>query len=258
MLLLWRICRLLWRFRQSQCLLLLRRPSGAPRRRPGHGAGLVRILHYSGAVEVTRSLNVHRITDTWMRPVRRIFFATVCGLATLLAPNLAQADPLRADLDGDGIRDRIESGRDSHELSVRLSRTHQWQRLPAHNLIVKFLVTDVDHDGDPDLVATTRQFGLHVWINKGRGLFETRSHHAAPRRTRLALHHSKPGVRNVRATRFDDSTLNDSNRLFVAKSAPARTHLVILGETSLSADTTLTMCSCRRRAPRGPPTLLVS
>jgi hypothetical protein len=211
-------------------------------------------------------LNGHRIRAR-IRPVlinvpiltvRRLILATLCGLATLLVPDLAHADSLRADLDGDGIHDRIEYRRGSRELAIRFSATRRWQRLQTNDLIIRFVVTDVDRDGDPDLVVSTGQSGLRVWINKGRGLFAARSGHLHSRHARLARHPPRPGVRGVQTVRLDDSALNDSNRLLITWCAPARARLIVVGEAPVRADATLLDFTHRRRPPRGPPTLLVS
>lgn len=190
--------------------------------RPKHSFALVRILHYSDVVEVARSVKGHSIIDTSVLSVRRLIFATLCALAALLLPSLAQADTRHT---GD--------------------------------VIVRFVVTDIDRDGDPDLVATTGHARLHVWINHGRGLFAAASGRFHSGHTRL-VHHPKPGVRGVQPVRLDDSTLNDSNRLLIAGSAPATAHLVLVGETPDVADAPFTNLTCRRRPPRGPPPLLVS
>ena len=208
-------------------------------------------------VEVARSLNAHNIRPI-LTMIRRLILTTLCGLAALLAPNLAQADSLRADLDGDGIHDRIEFRDGSRELAIRFSATRRWQRLHANDQIVRFEVADVDRDGDPDLVANTRQFGLQIWINKGRGLFAASSGHGRSRHARLALHPSRPGVQGVGTVRLDDSTLNDSNRLLIVGSAPARAPLAVAGETPILAEAAFSDSPYRRRLSRGPPALLVS
>jgi hypothetical protein len=138
-------------------------------------------LHYSDVVEVARSLNAHRITP--IRTIRRLILATLCGLAALLVPSLAQADSLRADLE--------------------------------------------------------------------RG-------HGRSRHTRLALHDSRPGVYGVVTVRLDDSTLNDSNRLLIVGSAPARARLAVVGKTPVLAEAAFTEYPYRRRPSRGPPPLLAS
>jgi len=115
--------------------------------------------------------------------IRRLILATLCGLAALLVPNLAQADSPRADL---------ESG------------------------------------------------------------------HGRSRHTRLALHPSRPVVYGVVTVALDDSSLNDSNRLLIVGSAPARARLAVVGETPILAEAAFTDLPYRRRPSRGPPTLLIS
>lgn len=107
---------------------------------------LVRILHYIGAVEVIRSLNDHNTIPTSKRTPRRLVLATFCGLAALLTSSLAQADPRR----GDGVHDRIEFRRGFHELTVRLSRTHRWQRFASRDLMVRFVL----HHAKPAIHST--------------------------------------------------------------------------------------------------------
>jgi hypothetical protein len=203
-------------------------------------------------------LNGHSIFNMSTVAVRRIILAALCGVAALLVPGTAQADSLRADLDGDGIRDRIEFGCGSRELAIHLSATRRWQRLQSRDLIVRFVVADIDHDGDPDLVANTQRSGLRIWINKGRGLFAARSRHVSSRRATIALGPWRAGVHGVRAIRFDDSTLNDFNRLVILCSVPACARCVVGCETPLFRDPALAAFMSRRRAPRGPPPFLVS
>jgi len=203
-------------------------------------------------------LNGHSIVNTSTVAIRRLVLATLCGVAALLVPTLAQADSVRADLDGDGIRDRVEFGRDSRELTIRLSATRRWQRLQSHDLIVRFVVADIDHDGDPNLVANTRRSGLRIWINGGRGLFAARAHHVSSRHARAVLGPWRAGVRGVRTIRVDDSTLNDPNRLVIVWSVPACARSLLGCEAPLFTDSALTTLTPRRRTPRGPPSLLVS
>ena len=218
---------------------------------------LVRILHYSGAVDVGRSLNDRSILKMPPVMLRRFIVAALCGFATLAVPNVAQADSFKADLDGDGIHDRIEVTGGSRELAIRFSSTRRWQRLQTTDPIVRFVVADLDRDGDPDLVANTRQSGFQIWINKGRGLFSGRTHHLRPRRGRVAAHRPRSAVHGIQTLRLDDS-LNDSNRLLFVWSEPARASLVVVGEPSTLGDARLTRISCRRRSSRGPPALLLS
>ena len=107
-------------------------------------------------------MNGHSIIHTYTLVARKLILATICSLAALLVPNLAQADTVRADLDGDGVRDRVEFKPGSREFAIRFSSTQQWQQLRARDLIVTFVLADVDRDGDPDLVANTSTSGVHV------------------------------------------------------------------------------------------------
>jgi hypothetical protein len=189
--------------------------------------------------------------------LRRFMLTALCGFTTLVVPNVAQADSFKADLDGDGIHDRIEVTGGSRELAIRFSSTRQWQQLHTTDPIVRFVVADLDRDGDPDLVAHTRQSGFQIWINKGRGLFSGRNHHLHSRRARVAAHRPRSAIHGVQTLRVDDS-LNDSNRLLFVWSEPAHASLVVVGEPSTRGDARLTRISWRRRTSRGPPALLLS
>ena len=101
--------------------------------------------------------------------------------------------------------------------------------------------------------------GIHDRIEFQRGSRElARSGHLHSPHARLTRHLPKPGVRGVQTVPFDDSELNDSNRLLIAGSAPTRVSLILVGETPVLADTALPNFTFRRRPPRGPPTRLVS
>ena len=145
-----------------------------------------------------------------MFSVNRYVIATLVGASGLLAPVAARADSVRTDFDGDGIRDRIEVSARSTELAVRLSNGRTVQRLEADDLIFRFVVADVDRDGDPDVVATTGRSGLQIWINRGSGRF-TALHvirHAQRRARHFLDDHTRPGdLGNV---------WNDTTRTFIA------------------------------------------
>jgi len=203
-------------------------------------------------------LNGRSIIQTCTVVARKLILAAICSLAALLVPSLARADTVRADLDGDGVRDRIEFTRGSREFAIRFSSTQQWQRLHVTDLIVTFVVADVDRDGDPDLVANTTTSGVHVWINKRRGVFAARTPSARPTHIRLARHRAAPAVRGVPTPGDDDSTLNDSPRPSIVASAPARERLIAVCEAPLQSGAPLAKTACPRRTPRGPPSILVS
>jgi hypothetical protein len=203
-------------------------------------------------------VNGYSIMDTSRVVARKLILAALCSLAALLLPSLANADTLRADLDGDGIRDQIEFKRGSRDLAIRFSSTQRWQRLHVRDLIVRFVLADVDRDGDADLIANTGASGLHVWINKGRGFFAARTRPARPRHIRISRQHARPAVRGVPSLGGDDSTLNDRTRLSIVAAAPARARLMAVCEAPLPGRAPLANIAGRRRAPRGPPSLLVS
>ena len=187
-----------------------------------------------------------------MLSVRRYVFATILGVAALLAPAAARADSLRADFDGDGVRDRIEVAARSTELAVRLSTGRTLQRLLADDLILRFVIADVNRDGHPDVVASTRRSGLQIWINKGRGLF-ARSH-----RVRHGLRVAGHTIGRLTAQPEDDSACNDRTRVLIATSPPQNERPETAHRVPVHAgDTESTICH-ERRVSRGPPPVRLS
>lgn len=210
-------------------------------------------MHYSGRVGLARALRGDRIINKPIVTVHRRLVAMLCSVAALLMAGAAQAECPRADLGGGGIRDRIELSRGS-ELAFPFSTMRRWERLHAGDLVIKFVVTDVDRDGDPDLVASTRKSGLRVWINRGRGLFfSPRSRQLKTRRFHLVTHRFGHSVRGVQSIRWDDSVLNDPTRLFIVWSAPPRAHLVAVCRAPAPACAAVPSLAGHRPTPRGPP-----
>lgn len=193
------------------------------------------------------------IVNTPIITVHRLLVAALCSVATLLIPNVAQAECPRTDIDADAVHDRIESRGRPTELAARLAAIGHWRRLPAGDLIVKFVVTDVDRDGDPDLIASSRRSGLRVWINKGRGLFSSRSRQLKTPRLRLVTHRFGHSVRGVQSVRWDDSVLNDPTRLLIVWSAPPRAHLVAVCPAPAATSVAVPNLAAHRPTPRGPP-----
>jgi hypothetical protein len=95
--------------------------------------------------------------------------------AAVLLPSAALAQVVDADLNGDGVHDRVDPGLQPTDIVVRLSTgRHQW-RLHADSPIIRFAAVDFNRDGNVDLVATTSSpDGLAVWINIGDGRFSRR------------------------------------------------------------------------------------
>lgn len=213
-------------------------------------------MHRSRSVEVVGDLEPDTMLRTHTAGIRRYAVAAVCSLFALTIPAAAGAEPLRTDLDGDGLHDRIELGRHPGLLAVRLSGTRHWLHLSTNDLIVRFVVADIDRDGDPDVVAETQHSGLHFWINKGHGRFASRSLKVGHRAIRA--HHVKPAVRSVQELRVADSALNDPNRLLAVLPSPFVDWMVAAGPIALAASAPLSKFTHRRRAARGPPSLLFS
>jgi hypothetical protein len=97
---------------------------------------------------------------------------------SLFAGHTAGAQTLRADLDGDGIRDEILGGALPTDLSIRLSSTAELPTLHLVQRILRITTADVDHDGDRDIIATTESPGFDIFLNQGNGRFQ--AVHAAP------------------------------------------------------------------------------
>jgi hypothetical protein len=163
---------------------------------------------------------------------------------------------LRADLDGDGVRDRIEVSRQPGLVAVRLSSTRHWLRFRTDDLIVRVVVADVDRDGDSDVVTETRQSGLRFWVNKGGGRFALRLPHL--RSHGLRAHHSRRIVRGIQVFHEDNSALNDPNRLLAVLPSPLGDALVAAGPIPLAANAPPAKFTHCRSEARGPPPLLFS
>lgn len=104
-----------------------------------------------------------------VRPILRRL--VVVAALLLLLPAGARAAGLQADLDGDGIRDLVFPGPHPNDLCVVLSRTPLPQRFRLPEQVVDVTTADIDHDGDRDIIATTAQAGLDIFLNMGRGRF---------------------------------------------------------------------------------------
>jgi hypothetical protein len=101
-------------------------------------------------------------------------------------PFVPRALPQRApgDFDGDGRQDLavIQDGAAGSRISVRLSGSSSTVSLESS--AVTIVVTDIDQDGDLDLVAVAPSGQVVAWLNDGRGRFTkqeaSRSGHLSP------------------------------------------------------------------------------
>jgi len=187
-----------------------------------------------------------------MFSVSRNVLAILVWASALLVPVAARADSVRTDFDGDGVRDRIEVSAPATELAVRLSNGRTLQRLQADDLILRFVVADVDRDGDSDVVATTGRSGLRIWINRGRGRFAALK--AVGQTARRAGHflddHTQAGD--------PGNVWNDTTRTFIAAVSPRGARLAPLLRAYCGNDPVPSKSYYPRRAPRGPPSPRVS
>jgi hypothetical protein len=89
------------------------------------------------------------------------------------APFVPQAPPERAlgDFDGDGRMDTalVQDRAGDRHISIQLSRSASIIRLDAS--VIGVIESDVDHDGDLDLVAATPSGDVLIWLNDGYGRF---------------------------------------------------------------------------------------
>jgi hypothetical protein len=89
------------------------------------------------------------------------------------APFVPRALPQKApgDFDGDGRQDLaiIQDGAAGSHISIRLSGSSS--TISLESSAVTIVVTDIDQDGDLDLVAIAPSGQVIAWLNDGRGRF---------------------------------------------------------------------------------------
>jgi hypothetical protein len=191
-----------------------------------------------------------------MRAVRVFVRALLIALAAWpAAATTASAQILAADVNGDGVRDRIETRQSATELVVQLSDREPAQHLRARGPILDVLVADVDRDGDSDLIVTTattrgeRNVGLVVWTNAGRGRFVARAAHAAAR-----LRHLRHGRLVDRSIPIDIDFSGDAMQLFVLPATVAAGRAADSEPLAPSRQLAARAHPHTLRPPRGPPT----
>ena len=178
---------------------------------------------------------------------RRVLTAIAVLLALVCGPRTVAAEVVLADLNGDGVRDWIETAPGGAELVVHTSHRHRAQRLRLPDRVVRVVVGDVNRDGRTDIIATTRRAGIFVWLNAGRGRF--RSAHA-PHATLPYWRHDRGADNGPGST----ATVDD---LDVASIATFSTRTDTAVESRLrrflSSRISLRTRHARPRVSRGPP-----
>ena len=161
---------------------------------------------------------------------------------------------LTADVNGDGVSDRIGVARTAGELVVEVSGRGPAQRLRTTGAVLELVVADIDHDGDSDLVAMTagrRHIRLLVWTNAGDGQFVSR-----PPTGRAG----SSGVRRARVGSATDVPVLDDlagDSSWLAAQPVLALPPLAARALRLHGDDALLSTRPRNlpRAPRGPPVL---
>jgi hypothetical protein len=182
-------------------------------------------------------------------PARSALFAL---LATLILSSAASAQLVHADLNGDGIRDRVDIGAHSAGLTVHTSNSAHPQQLSSPERIVRFGAADIDRDGDPDLVASTTRLNLSIWINNGHGRFFAHTVRGPLRRS--------PGVRSSLRTnrsRCDDDDVVDYGAAWIRMRDSVRDPLRSGGRVRHASRAPAAALRVTQCGPRAPPTPLV-
>jgi len=164
---------------------------------------------------------------------------------------VSAAQVVLADLNGDGIRDRIEASHAGTELVIHTSARRHIQHLRAPDRIVKVVVSDVNRDGLADIVITTRRSGLHVWLNSGRGGFRS----ARPRAPAPDWRPGRATGDTAPSSATDDNVFASGMGLLAANRARAPSPDASFRPFSNPRVHSLHRYA-RPRVPRGPPLVL--
>ena len=196
---------------------------------------------------MTRRLISRVLESGLMSIVRRNLITAIWVLAFVAGGARAvSAQVVLADLNGDGIGDRIEAAAAGTELIVHTSDRYRPQRLRTRDHIVQVAVADVNRDGRVDIVISTRRFGIQVWLNTGHGRF-----HAARPRAPAADWRSSDGSGEPASATSDDGDLIGGVLVEASRARPPAPDAVF--QPFDPTDARVPSRSTRPRVPRGPP-----
>jgi hypothetical protein len=195
-----------------------------------------------------------------MRSLRRGLHILLFAIPLLLIAGAAAAQTLTADINGDGVWDRIETRRAPGELIVRLSSREPAQHLEFSGSILGVVVTDVDRDGDSDLVLATagkRHVRMFVWTNAGRGKFVSRGHKARDSLACDQLVHSHRRLTSPGPAFADGDLCSDAPGLLVLTSIGLRGRPMVSEPLDTPDEPLVARLRYDRPSPRGPPLALL-
>ena len=193
-----------------------------------------------------------------MRSLRRGLRTLLLLIPFLGIAGAAAGQTFTADINGDGVRDRIETRRTPAELIIRLSTREAVQHLRFSGSILNVVAIDIDADGDSDLVATTvgqRHVRVFVWTNAGRGRFV--SHAPKPRDALVCKRLVHKGVTSPGRQSPDEELCSDVGPLLVMMSAALEGRSMASEPLHPADEPLVGRLRYDRRCPRGPPSTLL-
>ena len=101
---------------------------------------------------------------------------SIAGPSASTSPIANFDSPGRADFNRDGLPDQgvLLYGRGATTIYLSLSGERRPQRIRVEERLIGVVASDIDRDGDPDLLAFTRNLRVLVWVNNSRGRFTPR------------------------------------------------------------------------------------
>jgi hypothetical protein len=183
---------------------------------------------------------------------RSLLTAFTACFVLMAGAHRAAGQVVLADLNGDGIRDRIEVTAAAGELVVRTSPSSHAQRLRTPGRLERVIVSDINQDGRIDIIATTGRSGVVVWVNSGRGRFRP----STP--VRQPIRNFWPR-RNADNAPLSNAIEKDTDAFVAGLLPPPRPKAVLDVAVRLSVQSAPSSVGrrARPRVPRGPPLSLL-